>query len=535
MNIKAPVLVGTLITTAVVILTSLVMTTTKDKFGEDSTYPLHADFKDAAGIRWKTRVQINGIDVGKIDRIEHVTLSSGGLTARVTIRILKEYAVYDDAIVKKAAESLLGDYRLDLYPGTPTRRRLEPGEVIGNVTSRSEMDEIQTKLNVVAGNVEDITASLKTVLAGEKGEGSLKEILMRVERATQAIEASSHAVNSTIATNQQSLDNIIKNLDRFSKNLAASSDTAGDDIKTILADARKLSGKLNNIADSVSGVMGPSEDELKNGVASLRETLDTLNDTLAHVQNVSKKIDKGDGTVGRLINDPTIANTAEDTLEDVSVLVAGISDLQTKVDIRSEYMIPLNRNPDNPFGVQGFKSTVSLKLQPRPDKYYLMEIISDPRGAWNRKFTIDRSYNQAGEDWSLATTSLQEQNEVDYGSLKFSAQFAKRFYFVTLRLGIFENTGGFGFNLHFFQDKLELKTDLYDFDFRDQFGDPLQKFWYARIRTMALWEFYPHIYVNAGIDDPLNPEWFSAFVGGGVRFTDEDLKSILTVAPMPAP
>ena len=93
------------------------MKTSKDKFSDEATYPVYADFVDASGIRWKTRVQINGIDVGKIGGIEHLRLDNGRLVARVTVRILNDYTVYQDAAIKKAAESLLGDFRLDLDPG----------------------------------------------------------------------------------------------------------------------------------------------------------------------------------------------------------------------------------------------------------------------------------------------------------------------------------------------------------------------------------------------------------------------------------
>mgnify|MGYP003351216480 CR=1 FL=1 len=56
-------------------------------------------------------------------------------------------------------------------------------------------------------------------------------------------------------------------------------------------------------------------------------------------------------------------------------------------------------------------------------------------------------------------------------SARYSPEFAKRFYFVTLRFGIIEDTGGAGFNLSFLDDRLELKADLFQFGSRDRFGN----------------------------------------------------------------
>ena len=142
------------------------MKTSKDKFSDEATYPIYADFVDASGIRWKTRVQINGLDVGKIGGIEHKRLDDGRLVARVTVRLLHEYEVYQDASLKKAAESLLGDFRLDLDPGNRNAGQIKPGGIIGKVQSVSDMDAIQNELKYVAANVNEITSSFKRVLSG---------------------------------------------------------------------------------------------------------------------------------------------------------------------------------------------------------------------------------------------------------------------------------------------------------------------------------------------------------------------------------
>ena len=50
---------------------------------------------------------------------------------------------------------------------------------------------------------------------------------------------------------------------------------------------------------------------------------------------------------------------------------------------------------------------------------------------------------------------------------------------------------------------------------------------------LASYEFFKHFYISAGVDDVLNPEAFDWFFGGGLRFTDDDLKALFSVAPIP--
>ena len=177
--IRAPLLVGLVLLAAVSAMSWFLVKTSKDKFSDASTYPIYADFVDASGIRWKTRVQINGLDVGKIGGIAHKQLDDGRLVARVTVRILNDYKVYQDASLKKAAESLLGDFRLDLNPGNREAGVLETGGVISRVQSVSDMDAIQSELKYVASNVKDITESFRRVLSGPEAEGSIEAIFKR--------------------------------------------------------------------------------------------------------------------------------------------------------------------------------------------------------------------------------------------------------------------------------------------------------------------------------------------------------------------
>ena len=131
-------------------------------------------------------------------------------------------------------------------------------------------------------------------------------------------------------------------------------------------------------------------------------------------------------------------------------------------------------------------------------------------------------------------------------SLKFSAQFAKRFSFLTLRFGIIESTGGLCADLNlaikfpwynrWLEDALVLKVDAFNFS--------IEALKFPRLRATVRFTPFEHIYVNVGMDDILNTQNRDAltnrlisgrdfFVGAGIYFTDADIKSLLPVIPTP--
>ncbi|MFC1611699.1 MlaD family protein [Myxococcota bacterium] len=494
------------------------MKTSKDKYDDDATYQLYADFVDASGLRGKTRVQINGIDVGKIQDIKHARTDRGRLIARVELRIMKEFELYEDASVSKTAESLLGDFRLDIEPGTPDYPVIKEGGLIKRVQSVSDLQEIQIQLKQGAKNLNDLSDTFKRVLSGPEGEGSLKAILQRVERSMGAIERATGALDRAIGQNDQIISQVIQDIGVVSHRLAEVSSPNGD-LTQMAENMARLSGRMNEIADSVNDIVSGELADWEAG-SSLKATLENVNESLTRLNAIARKVDEGQGTAGRLINDPAIAEKVEQTLDDTSEIIGGLSRLQTHIELRSEYAVPFGK--DNELVQAAIKNYLGLRLQPKPDKYYYFEAVSDPRGKQSR--TVTSTTTEGG------STQKVEETVISFDDLKFSAQFAKRYYFLTLRFGIIENTGGLGANLHVFDDQMELHVDLFDFTRRDPDRNETI---FPRLRTFAMYEFMSHLYVQAGLDDPFNPRLRTWFVGGSLRFTDDDLKALLTVAPTP--
>ena len=91
---------------------------------------------------------------------------------------------------------------------------------------------------------------------------------------------------------------------------------------------------------------------------------------MKNIETVTSRIEKGEGTVGRLLSDDTIASNVEEITEDAGGFIKSITRLQTIVGLRTEYN----------FLSSTFKNYLSIQLMPRPDKFYLIELVEDPRG-----------------------------------------------------------------------------------------------------------------------------------------------------------
>ena len=90
-------------------------------------------FHDATGLVDKSRVQVAGLTIGEI-----VDRQLEGTLAKVTVRLKPDIKVWSNATVFKKSSSLLGEFYLEIDPGTPRspfgeNHLLKDGDQIMNV------------------------------------------------------------------------------------------------------------------------------------------------------------------------------------------------------------------------------------------------------------------------------------------------------------------------------------------------------------------------------------------------------------------
>src|SRR6185436_6455290 len=135
-KLLTPFRVGLLVLFAGGMLFVLLNFVKKGGLTEREALTVYGVFKDASGLGRRSRVQIAGIPVGEISDIELV-----GNRAKVWMKIRRDIELHADASVKKRSESLLGDYMLDLYPGSDRAELLKDGDEVRIVVDAQGMDQ----------------------------------------------------------------------------------------------------------------------------------------------------------------------------------------------------------------------------------------------------------------------------------------------------------------------------------------------------------------------------------------------------------
>lgn len=453
--------VGVFVVIGMIILGYMSMRLGKLGFKMDKGYEVKVYFDTASGLEEDVTVEIAGVEVG---RVRKVLLEDG--KALVILRIDSNVKLRKDVKASIRSRGILGDKFVVLVQGSLAAPLIEPGGRIISTVSATDLESLMNVLGEVAKNISKLTRSFANVMGGEKGEASLRSIV-------DSMQAVAETLNKTVQENNEELVKIIANLSEFS------------------ATINEISSKINRGEGSIGRLINEED------------TVEKLTGTLASLKEITEKINRGEGSLGKLINE-------EETVENINLTLTSINDYMQKqeafriyLDYRGEYLFDSN----------DVKSYLSLRIQPREDKYYLLQIIDDPGGV-ESETDITTTTN------GVTTTQNIEKNEKN--EIKFSAQIAKRYYDLGLRGGIFESTGGFAFDYYLLKDRLTLSMEAFDFDSDDN----------AHLKFKADFTPFKHLYITTGFDDFISDEGNeSFFIGAGINFLDDDIKTLLSNVP----
>jgi virulence factor Mce-like protein len=149
--------VGATVLVAALVLTYLGFR--KDVPFLNSPYTIKMAVRDTNGINARSPVRIAGVEVGRVEKIEHT--SPGARSATITLAILdKGRPVYDDATAKIRPRIFLeGNFFVDLSPGTPAAGEMHDGDTIPVARTASPVQFAQ----VLGALKSDTRANLRQV------------------------------------------------------------------------------------------------------------------------------------------------------------------------------------------------------------------------------------------------------------------------------------------------------------------------------------------------------------------------------------
>jgi phospholipid/cholesterol/gamma-HCH transport system substrate-binding protein len=306
----------------VVIVAGLVVTVVGTLWLQGTTFgrnerELDAVFFEVGLIRPGNELKLRGVRVGAV---EEIAMDSAGSAVRVRFRMDEGVTLPPDPVVILSPESLFGEWQAEIHPRTrypnvayaePTQPEVLPGHALPDISELTHMaDQIagnlatltdrvgiafseETAANIASliANVEDVTTRLSDMVSQQAV--SFTEVTDGVQRAAEEIGAAAEQARLTFARADEAL-------------------AAGDLTQTF--------EDLGVIADNLRQLSG----ELHGTNASVRSVTARIDSTFVRIEQIVDRTAAGEGSLGRLLQDPTMSQELEGLMVDLRALLVDI-------------------------------------------------------------------------------------------------------------------------------------------------------------------------------------------------------------------
>ncbi|WMJ73108.1 MlaD family protein [Cytophagaceae bacterium ABcell3] len=249
------------------------------------TNKFHVVYDNIDGLTASNPVLINGFNVGRVNNIKFQPASNDLL---VTLDVDKNIPLTDSTYARLTSSDILGGKSIELFINNGTRV-LKNGDTLIAQKDHNITQQLSEKAMPLLSNI-DSTIIKVNQMFGRDMENSIQGTMGSIQNASKDLEEilsnNKYKINS-ISTNLANLTNSLKETERS--------------IKPVIS-------KLNAIADSLDD-------------ADIKRVVDNANQSLSNLEQITAKIDRGEGNLGKLVHDSTLYNNLSSSLYDLDNLL----------------------------------------------------------------------------------------------------------------------------------------------------------------------------------------------------------------------
>ena len=292
-------------------------------FGGTET-EVHVLMRDVGQLSEGNAVTFRGVNIGRVGAI---TVEGGGAAVRIQLLLDGDVILEDDAVVVIAPASMFGDWQAEIvtrsrfplydYYEVPSDARIPEGvRVLGGYVLPG-----LSRLSVVADEVAQNLASLTDRFDRAFGD----ETADQIAQAIGNIEDFTETLQALVDEQSDQFRGIAEDVRTSTSEIATALETARGSLERI--DALLASGDLDSIlvntrvfTAELSGVSG----EIAAASQSLSGTLTLADSTFLALNRITTRIERAEGSLGRLVSDTVLASRTESLFEELNLLLEDI-------------------------------------------------------------------------------------------------------------------------------------------------------------------------------------------------------------------
>ena len=261
-----------------------------DIFSRNSVY--YAAYDQINGVQAASPIMMKGVKIGTVTGISFDPQRSDNVVLQFTIK--RQYHIPTDSEAKIYSNGLMGGKAIEINYGT-ARTYLQKGDTLRSVRERDLMDVAGSELDFFKQKVSQVTGDLSRTLTN---------------------------LNHLMEANAQNISGTLSHLNAITGDMAGLLDAEKRNLKAAVDDLTEFSAMLGRNTprvDSIVGSLNRITGELADAGFARR-----LTDAVDEVNGLLAKVEAGEGTIGKLMNDPALYDSLTEASANLASLLANL-------------------------------------------------------------------------------------------------------------------------------------------------------------------------------------------------------------------
>lgn len=328
-------------------------------------------FPSAPGVSEGTPVRKSGILIG---RVKKVAFAEDGPGVVVTVKLDEGRELSKHEVCMIQNDSLLGDAVLEFQPGDgePTKEMIKAGERVKGIARTDPLEMLSGLQGSLRRTLDSMSQAGDKVgrladrfddIAKLTNPDQIRETWNKADYALDQINRAMTRVNNVLGE-----DDLSKELRHGIEELPKAIQETRAAMASVRAAAERADRNLRNL-EGLTGPLGERGEEI---VSKVDSGVAQLNEVLGQLTQFTQQLNSQEGSLGRLMNDPTLYNNVNSTVAKIERLVTDVRPIVSDIRVFSD---KIARDPGR-LGVSG-----ALRRESN-NKYPNFEIVEPVPHHW---------------------------------------------------------------------------------------------------------------------------------------------------------
>jgi ABC-type transporter Mla subunit MlaD len=298
------------------------------------SFEVYVQFHSAPGVQKDTPVRFCGYQIGRVTRVQAPQVRPDLITGQeyyqtvVVLRIDKEYITIPSNVEVKMMMRGLGSSYIELTqdPEIPPKPLIEsdPNTVYlydgaflqgtTGMTSEFFPEESQEKLSELIDGISTLVNNFNIIIGDPDNQNNFKTTLDNLTEVSDQAKYTLKEIEKLAAAGTSTLKNSEAKIDE------------------IVMAATETSEHVNQFITTATEVFKNTDERAEDVVAVVITTVEELGKANAQLRLIMEKINKGQGTAAKFINDPRLYESLVDDTAQLEELIKSIKSLIDKIE-----------------------------------------------------------------------------------------------------------------------------------------------------------------------------------------------------------